>query len=68
MAHVGPTKRAGQGMLQEFGTAHHAAQPFMRPTWDAYGAEAGVVMRDALANEIDKAAQRAAKRAAKFKS
>ena len=23
------------GHLQEFGTEHHAAQPFMRPAWDA---------------------------------
>lgn len=65
VTHVGPTKRAGQGVLQEFGTAHHAAQPFMRPTWDAYGAESANVMKDALAEEIEKAIQRAAKKAAR---
>lgn len=63
VTHVGPTKRAGQGILQEFGTAHHAAQPFMRPTWDHHGAEAATVMRDALAEGIEKARVRAAKRA-----
>ncbi len=63
---VGPTKRAGQGILQEFGTAHHPAQPFMRPTWDAYGAQAAEVMADALAEEIDKATKRAEKRAARL--
>ena len=31
---VGPTKRAYYGGLQEFGTAHHAAQPFARPAFD----------------------------------
>jgi HK97 gp10 family phage protein len=66
VTHVGPTKRAGQGILQEFGTAHHKAQPFMRPTWDAYGGEAADVIRDTLAEEIDKARDRAAKRAARI--
>lgn len=63
---VGPTKRAGQGILQEFGTAHHKAQPFMRPTWDRHGPRAIDVMKEALVEEIDKAKQRAAKRAARL--
>lgn len=63
---VGPTKKAGQGILQEFGTAHHKAQPFMRPTWDRHRVRAAEVMKDALAEEIEKAKQRAAKRAARL--
>jgi HK97 gp10 family phage protein len=66
VTHVGPAKHVGQGILQEFGTAHHKAQPFMRPTWDQYGAEAATVMRDALAEGIDKARERAAKKAARI--
>ena len=31
---VGPTARAFYGGFQEFGTAHHSAQPFMRPAFD----------------------------------
>lgn len=66
VTHVGPTKRAGQGMLQEFGTAHHKAQPFMRPTWDADGPKLVDVIRDTLAEEIDKAKTRAARKAARL--
>jgi HK97 gp10 family phage protein len=33
-AFVGVTEEAPHGHLQEFGTEHHAAQPFMRPAWD----------------------------------
>lgn len=62
---VGPTKLAGEGIFQEFGTVHHKAQPFMRPTWDEYGPQSAEIMADALKEEIDKAAARAAKRAAK---
>lgn len=66
VTHVGPTKKAGQGMLQEFGTAHHKAQPFMRPTWDADGPKLIEVIRDTLAEEIAKATQRAERKAARL--
>lgn len=66
VTHVGPTKKAGQGMLQEFGTAHHKAQPFMRPTFDADGAKLIDVIRDTLAEEIDKATKRAERKAARL--
>lgn len=32
--YVGPGKNAFHAHLQEFGTEHHGAQPFMRPAWD----------------------------------
>lgn len=66
VTHVGPTKRAGQGMLQEFGTAHHKAQPFMRPTFDSLGQTMVTVIADTLREEIDKAAKRAARKAARL--
>ncbi len=31
---VGPAKRSFYGFYQEFGTAFHGAQPFMRPAFD----------------------------------
>ncbi|WP_441280507.1 HK97-gp10 family putative phage morphogenesis protein [Tardiphaga sp. 862_B3_N1_1] len=66
VAHVGPSKQAGQGILQEFGTAHHKAQPFMRPTWDAYDQKLVEVIRDELLVEINKAKQRAERKAARL--
>lgn len=66
VTHVGPTKRAGQGMLQEFGTVHHKAQPFMRPTFDADGPKMIEVIRDTLKEEIDKATKRAERKAARL--
>lgn len=36
--HIGPTKDGyPQAIMQEFGTVHHAAQPYMRPAWDSEG-------------------------------
>lgn len=52
--------------LQEFGTVNHGPQPFMRPAWDANknGVLAG--LKDDLWAEIEKAAKRLAKKAAKL--
>lgn len=63
---VGPTQAAFYGLFPEFGTAHHAAKPFMRPTWDALKNSMLDTMKKALASEIAKAAARAAKRAARL--
>lgn len=63
--HVGPDYRQFHGTLQEFGTSHSKAQPFMRPAWDEKQDEAlGIIKRD-LGSEIMKAANRVAARAAK---
>lgn len=51
--------------LQEWGTSHHAAQPFARPAWDATKAGALDIIVSDLGDEIDKAAKRLAKKAAK---
>jgi HK97 gp10 family phage protein len=54
-----------QAHMQEFGTEDHGPQPFMRPAWDAErdGVLEGV--KDDLWQEIEKAANRLARKAAK---
>lgn len=52
-----------QAVWQEFGTAHHPAQPFLRPAWDANGKGALMSIKDALAEQIEKARQRLARKA-----
>lgn len=54
-----------RGIFQEFGTANHSAQPYMRPAWDAN--RQGILdgLRDAIAGEIGKAKARAARKAAR---
>ncbi len=57
-------KRKGDpfyGLFQEFGTAHHAAQPFMRPAFDQTKEQALQTMQDTLKKRIAAAAKRAAK-------
>lgn len=39
---VGPSRKGWYGSFQEFGTAHHAPQPFVRP---AFAQKAGEAMR-----------------------
>jgi HK97 gp10 family phage protein len=51
--------------LQEFGSSRHGAQPFMRPAWDAEKRNALDGIGDDLWAEIRKAAERAARKAAK---
>lgn len=64
---VGPTKAVGQGILQEFGTAHHRPQPFMRPAWDTKKEAAAKEVQSALEDEIKKAVDRAKRKAARLK-
>jgi HK97 gp10 family phage protein len=49
--------------MQEFGTAHHAAKPFLRPAFDSKAAEAVRVFADALRDRIERIKKRLAKRA-----
>jgi HK97 gp10 family phage protein len=63
VVHVGPTKRAFHGTWQEFGTAHHATQPFMRPAWDELAQPMVGMVAETLAEEIEKARKRLAKKA-----
>lgn len=62
---VGPTKAAFYGF--EYGTVKQAPQPFMRPAWDQHKEEAVEIFRDELKMQIEKAAARLAKKAAKIK-
>lgn len=70
-AHMGPAGRGGtkappQGTFQEFGTVNHPPQPFMRPVWDG-GKEALLDgIGDDLWAEINKAAERQAKKTARL--
>lgn len=63
---VGPTKRAFHGSLQEFGTRNHPPQPFMRPTWDAMKNQIVSSIADTLKDEIEKARDRIARKAARI--
>lgn len=62
---MGVESKVGQGVLQEFGTDHHPAQPFMRPAWDGNKEKALQIIMDVLRAEIDKAVARAARKAAR---
>lgn len=54
-----------QAITQEFGTFFHPAQPFMRPAWDGGKTELLESVKSDLAEEIGKAAQRLARKAAR---
>lgn len=51
--------------LQEFGTPQHGPQPFVRPVWDAWRNRIIPMIKPALWEEIDKAAKRLARKAAR---
>lgn len=51
--------------LQEFGSSHHDAQPFMRPAWDQTKDEFLAGVGADMWAEIEKAAARLAKKSAK---
>lgn len=52
--------------LQEFGAAHHGPQPFARPAYDAWKGTAVPNIATDLAAEIDKAAKRLQRKAARL--
>lgn len=51
--------------LVEFGTSHMPPQPFMRPAWDANKMKVLELIRLDLGNEIERAAARLARKAAR---
>ena len=57
--------RVVQATLQEFGTSDTPPQPFARPAWDAGKMQALQDVKASLADEIEKTAKRAARKAAK---
>lgn len=52
-----------KGVQQEFGNSHNAPQPFVRPAWDQTKNEVLERVKTGLGAEIDKVAQRAARKA-----
>ncbi len=54
--------------LVEFGSSKMAAQPYLRPAWDAHKVDALDAISGELKSEIDRAAKRAAQKAAKLKT
>lgn len=52
--------------LVEFGTAHMAPQPFMRPAWDAERDRVLELIRTEMGDEITKAAGRLARKTARL--
>lgn len=53
---IGPSKKAFYGFFQEFGTAHHAAQPFLMPSFEEKQDEALQVVSDELRKAVEKIA------------
>lgn len=53
------------GIFQEFGTVNHPPQPHARPAWDETKDEALVIFSNDLGGEIEKAANRLAKKRAR---
>lgn len=62
--HMGPGRHP-QAHLQEFGTLHHGPKAYMRPAWDGGKNELLTDIGRDLWSEIDKAAKRAARKAAR---
>jgi HK97 gp10 family phage protein len=61
---MGPGRHP-QAFTQEFGTRHHAAQPFMRPAWDAESAPTLDRIKVELWADLQKTIARAEKAAAR---
>lgn len=60
--YIGPGP-AAKGVQTEFGNAHQAAQPHLRPAFDANVTKVLNGIKDSLAGQIDKARQRLARKA-----
>ena len=63
--HMGPGQQP-QGIQEEFGNRNQGPRPFMRPAWEQEKQGALDSVKGVLAEEIDKAAQRAARKAARL--
>ena len=62
--HIG-TGQLPHAHLVEFGSVNNTPQPYLRPAWDAGQQKVLDDIRAFLAEEVDKAAKRAAKKALK---
>lgn len=61
---VGPDQRP-QGIMIEFGTAHHSPRPFARPAWDANKHRVLGQVKGAIEADLEKAIKRAERKARK---
>lgn len=61
---MGPAGSA-KSIVQEFGSVNQSPKPYMRPAWDSGKAKALDTIRTEMWAEIDKAAKRLARKAAK---
>ncbi len=61
----GDKKNAVKAIVQEFGSVKQAAHPYMRPAWEQQKGTALEIVKTEMSGEIDKAAQRARRRALK---
>lgn len=62
---MGP-RPGSKTIVQEFGSAYVTPHPYMRPAWDGGSRKALEIIADQLALEIDAAAKRLARKAAKL--
>lgn len=62
---LGPTLAAWYAHFVEFGTVKMSAKPFMRPAWESGKLTAAESIKDLLKEEIQLAAERAARKAAR---
>lgn len=62
--YIGPTPHP-KSVQTEFGNAHQAAAPHLRPAWDGNWRKVLEGIKSTLASEIDKAVQRLARKAAR---
>lgn len=62
--HVGVSDPAG--IQTEFGNEHQRAEPWLRPAWDANSGGALDIIKSDLGSEIEKAAARVSKKAARL--
>ncbi|WP_375290410.1 HK97-gp10 family putative phage morphogenesis protein [Qipengyuania sp.] len=53
------------GVPREFGTVRTVAQPYMRPAWDSFKQRSLNIILSDLSIEVDKAAERAARKRAR---
>lgn len=65
--YVGPGALV-QAITQEFGTKTNRAQPFLRPAWDGQKNTALGLIKTEIADEIEKARVRLAKKTAKYQT
>lgn len=63
--YLGPSVNAPHAHFQEFGTVHHAPQPYLRPAFDAEARPTVARLKVSLAEQINRAVARAARKAAR---